>query len=152
MTIGYHINAAARTVEQVNYTSVDDIHEILGCDMFASAGFVGGDNLLLVDDAGLWKPATHFWRLVGSFEPVPHDALLVGPDKTKTLEWLNRVEHHERPSDPTISVAAMRSLVEWVSRAEYKAWIDAHRDQAAVEVNGKCIQTWGQLYAEMPKP
>jgi hypothetical protein len=149
--VGYHINAAARTVEPVNYTSVDDIREVLGCSIFASAGFVGGDNLLLVDDNGLWKPATDFWRQVGSFEPVPHDALLVGPD-IERLEWLSRVDHHGRPSDPTISVEAMRALVEWVSRADYEAWIAAHRDRPAVEMNGKSVQTRGELYAEMPRP
>ena len=145
MTIGYHITAEARTVEPVNYTSIHDIRTILRCDMFASAGYVGGHNLLLVDDNGLFgKPATDFWRLVGTFEPVPHDALLVGPDKTDD-------EGYERPTDPTISVEALRSLVEWMSRADFEQWIDRHREQAAVSVNGECLQTWGELYAEMPK-
>ena len=145
MTIGYHINAEARTVEPITYTSVDDINDILRCDMLASAGFVGGDNLLLVDDSGLWKPALHFWGLVASVEPVPHDALLVGPDQMDDYG-------SEKPTDPTISVEAMRSLVEWKDRADYERWIDAHRDEAAVSVNGECLQTWGELYAEMPTP
>jgi hypothetical protein len=87
----------------------------------------------------------HIWRLVGSFQPVPHDAILVGPDHMDA-------KGNETPGNPTITIGALRSLVEWVSRADYERWIDAHHDQPAVEINGECIQTWGQVYAEMPKP
>jgi hypothetical protein len=146
MTIGYHINAKARTIEPVTYNSYKDIQKILECETFAQAGYVAGtDNLLLVDDNGLYKPATDFWQLAGSFQPVPHGALLVGPDKIDA-------KGNERPSDPTMSIEALRSLAEWKSRAEYEAWIDAHFDQAAISVNGVCIQTWGDVYASMPKP
>jgi hypothetical protein len=55
--IGYHIDAAAHTVEWVTYSSVDDIHAILRCSLFESGGVVGGNNLLLVHGQGLWKPA-----------------------------------------------------------------------------------------------
>jgi hypothetical protein len=58
---------------------------------------------------------------------------------------------YERPTDRTISVEALRSLVEWMSPADFEQWIDRHREQAAVSVNGECLQTWGELYAEMPK-
>ncbi len=58
---------------------------------------------------------------------------------------------NETPGNPTITIGALRSLVEWVSRADYERRIDAHHDQPAVEINGECIQTWGQVYAEMPR-
>ena len=87
----------------------------------------------------------HFWSLVGRFQPVPHDAILVGYDYMDA-------KGNETPGNPTITIGALRSLVEWVSRADYERWIDVHQDQPAVEINGECIQTWGQVYSEMPKP
>ena len=83
MTTAYLIDPARRTVEPVTYSDIADLQQLLDCSIVGTGGWFDSNHLILVDDNGLFdRPTRHFWRQSGRFEPVPHAAVVVGPDRT----------------------------------------------------------------------
>ena len=146
MTLAYHIDVANRTVKLIEYTLGDrSFNRLLNCKTVGLGERIGDHDFALCDDEGLFHPCKAFWRPIGTFQPLPGDAVLVGPDRVLP-------NGDVISGDPTIGIEAFTALIEWMSHADFAAWIEAHKDQAAVAVNDEVIQTWGQVYAGMPKP
>ncbi len=146
MTVAYHIDATNRTIKPFEYTLGDrSFNRVLNCKIVGLGERIGDHDFALCDDVGLFHPCQGFWRPIASFQPLPGDAIVIGPDRVLP-------NGDVIPGGPTISIEALTALVEWMSHTDFAARIELHKDQPAVSVNDKVIQTWGQVYAEMPKP
>jgi len=146
MTTGYHIDPENRTILPITYTATGrELNRILDTDCVAAGERVGDRDMLYVDDNGYAKPCRHFFALAGCFQPVPHGAILVGPDH------YDPETEEQTAGDPTIGIDALRALVTWMTRDDFVTWIRRHARQPAVQVGDEVILTWQQFYDGLPK-
>lgn len=77
---GYLIDPAARTITPIQYGGdYREISRFIGCDYFTAVHLDEGDTLYL-DDEGLMKGPTHFFKVQGYPEPLAGKAVLLGSD------------------------------------------------------------------------
>ena len=108
MAIAYLIDAAKKTVSQVEYNNVEDINRLIGCQTFCLgfADHVTGDTLY-VDDEGLLHHPQHFFLFAKRRDqPLAGNGLMVGRE----------VEGDEYPNGyttlpPKMTLVALRKQI-----------------------------------------
>jgi len=101
-TRGYLIDPYKAEVQPIT-VPMDDYKEIqrqLGCDTFTTGGYLENGDVLFVDDEGMLKGPTHFFRIKGlNDQPLAGRGVVLGSDgeggsadvKTSESEMMSRV-------------------------------------------------------------
>ena len=101
-TKGYLIDPYTAEVQPIT-VPIDDHKEIqrqLGCDVFTTGGYFDNGDVIFVDDEGMLKGPTHFFRIKGiNDQPLAGRGVVLGSDgeggsadvKTSESEMMSRV-------------------------------------------------------------
>lgn len=144
----YWINAEKREITAVLYGSTDDIRKFVGGSSGFQLGGRLGDNSeshLYLGDEALYEPSPQFFWLRAPYvsqQPLRGNALVVGPDY-HTMDAT-------RP--PTLTLEALRGMVDFGSWDDACAWVAAHAEEAAVAINGETVMTWARFWRDVPPP
>jgi hypothetical protein len=149
------IDSAARQIRDVEYNNLADMHHLIGGYIEVAYSWPNGD-VLFVDEEGLFKPQTNFFRIAARGDtPLAGNGLLVG----REVDDDSPRGYHTEP--PTMTAQALADIVEFRSRDQVDAWAKANASDAAsfittVGNDGKVVTTVtghiGELYASMPRP
>ncbi len=137
MTKGILIDPHARTITEIDFESRADFCRLLNCQSFDFAQIALHNDVLVIDDEGLFAPNPAYWRWLGLIRPMVNSAILIGP-----------VDAEGEIKGITVSLEELHRMVRWATPADWQAWIDEHGDEAAVSINGQTIQTWAALELE----
>jgi hypothetical protein len=118
------IDSAKREIRAVEYNGLAEMKAFVGGYIEVAFAWPNGD-VLYVDEEGLLKPQSHFFRIPERpDQPLCGNGLLVGRE----------VEHDDGPyhtEPPTLTVEALHATVEFRSRDQVAAWAKAHASEPA---------------------
>lgn len=154
--LAYLIDAAAREVREVEYRNVQDLQSFV-CGSISLAHVFPGGEVLFVDDEGLFKPQTAFFRVLSSGNPQP----LAGNGVCTGREVYGRDGEYLGTEAPGMALEALERDIQWLTRAQADAWAKGNASEPACAVydlwhdgsiRGEVLTTFGALWAEMPRP
>lgn len=113
-------------------------------------------DVLWVDEEGLFKPQSHFFRFTprGDGQPLAGNGVLIGREE----EDDSPDGYHTEP--PTITIEELRPLVQFLTREQAEAWAKGNASEPAVTVyfpgedgttEATVIERYGHLFDQMPK-
>lgn len=145
------IDVTTRTVREVEYSNLSDMHRLIGGYIEAVGAPGLSDDTLYVDEEGTFKVKDGFFKVDGYEQPLAGNGLLVG------LEYENGDEVGTFP--PATTLAELQAKVRFLTRDQADAWGKAHASEPAVSftsfgpdgVETTVYQRFGSLFAEMPR-
>jgi hypothetical protein len=149
------IDVAAREIREIENTGLDALQAAVGGNIEAAYYWENGD-VLFVDEEGLFKPQTNFFRV-----PMRDDQPFAGNGVVVGKELFDAKDDYIGTDAPTITVEALREIVEFRDRVQVDAWAKANASEAAsavtiVDKAGNVETTvtgrMGALFAEVPRP
>jgi hypothetical protein len=151
MTKVIFIDSAKRTIIEgtigTGRAALKDMQKAVGGLIQPAHGWANGD-ILYVDEEGLFKPQTHFFRLAGYDQPLAGNGLIVGSDD----EGEN--------ADVKLPVADIIPLVTFLDRAQAQSWAKANASEPAMTItsfnpNGTnetvIIARYGEMFSDISK-
>jgi len=111
----YHIDSVKRTITQVEYNGLGDLHKLLDGHIEVAYLWSNGD-CLYVDEEGLLKPNEHFFAIptLRSDQAFAGSGVIVGREINDTANT----------APPTITAAELLGLVEFMDRREVLRRVD----------------------------
>lgn len=150
------IDAATREIREIENTGLKSLQAAVGGFIETAYSWENGD-VLFVDEEGLFKPQSNFFRVptLCDDQPFAGNGVVVGREVT------DDEGEYVRTDVPTITVEALREIVEFRDRAQVDAWAKANASETAsavmfVDKAGNVETTVtgrvGALFADMPRP
>lgn len=72
------IDTVNRTVTEVDAKGLQDYYRLLNCDMVEVATHLGNEDVLYVDEEGLFKQDTRWFKFKGGSQPYKGNGIVVG--------------------------------------------------------------------------
>ena len=143
----YHIDSAARTIEEVEYGTLADMRRFVGGYIEAAAMYPNGDTLY-VGEEGLSKiPTGFFWVAGRTDQPMVGNGLYVGREVRGPHGFFTL-----RPGRP---LDAVREIVRFVSREQFDAWAKGNASEPAITITTggttEVVARVGKLFSLLPR-
>jgi hypothetical protein len=117
----YWINAADKTVTAVDYNGLPDLQRMVGGYIEIAKVWRLGD-VLFVDEEGMFKPRTGWFRVEGNNRPLANNGVVVGPEIGAT----------SKTHPPRLSLERLRREVEFLTDEQVQAWARANSSEANI--------------------
>jgi hypothetical protein len=152
MTKAILIDSANRTISEgtigTGRAALKDMQAVVGGLIQIAHEWPNGD-VLYVDEEGMFKPQSHFFRFQGYDQPLAGNGLIIGSDDGGSN------------ADVKLTVAEITPLVTFLNRAQAESWAKGNASEPAIVfysigADGKVedetvIARHGALFSEMPK-
>jgi hypothetical protein len=139
--IGYHIDAVARTITEIDYTYFN-MRTWLPGGVTIGIVYDNGD-VLYVDDEGLLHPATRAFRIKkrADGQPMMSDGILTGEDDMD--------EGDIGTLPPQFTIEQLQEEIEWLTVEEALQWFRDRINEPSITINGAPIAYWREMLAAM---
>ena len=74
------IDTVNRTVTEVDAKGLQDYYRLLNCEMIEVAIHLGNEDVIYVDEEGLFKQGTSYFTFKGAHQPFKGNGIVVGTD------------------------------------------------------------------------
>jgi hypothetical protein len=155
------IDAAERDVREITLPDneqarLDELQRLVG-GYIESAYRTPADDVLWVDEEGLFKPQRAFFRFAPRGDhPLAGNGVMVGAERLdRNGDWIGN-------RDPSLSVEQVRRAVTFLDRAYVDAWAKGNASEPAVVFyslgrDGKVLtedvlEHLGHVFGEIPRP
>jgi hypothetical protein len=143
---GILIDSEHRTFRQVDWKE-GDVSKYTGGTLTIAFNYPRTDrpqsmvwaDIVYCDDEGLMKPTQHFFRTRTrrlDTQPIPGNGFLTGPD------IVDERGEYIRCANPQISIARLEKDIEFLTRAQFVAWVKAKKDEPSITVNDMPYAFW----------
>jgi hypothetical protein len=149
------IDSAARDIREVEYAGLADLQKFVGGYIEIAFSW-RTDDVLFVDEEGLFKPQRHFFRIAGrGDQPLAGNGVVVGKER------YDGEGNYLSTNDPRITVDELREQVTFRSRDQVDAWAKANASEPSASITTfdkdgepvtRVIGHYGELFGAMPRP
>jgi hypothetical protein len=135
---GYWIDAAARTITEIEWTD-ESFRTMFPGGPTIGAIYPTGD-VIYVDDEGLLHPATVAFRIKRrpDGQPMMSNGFMTGPDHGEIIDG----DYVEKTLDPVMPMGDLAQEIEWLTVPEALAWFRKQADNPATFINGRPVGAW----------
>jgi hypothetical protein len=135
---GYWIDAAARTITEIEWTG-ESFRTMFPGGPTIGSFFETGD-VLYVDDEGLLHKATMAFRIRRrpDGQPMMSNGFMTGRDHGEIVDG----HFVEKTLDPAMSIEDLQAEIEWLTVPEALAWYRERVNEASMRTNGRKVMDW----------
>lgn len=144
----YLIDSAAQTISAIDYSGLTELHDLVGGYIELAWTWPSGE-VLYVDEEGLLKPQSHFFRLTlrSDGQPLAGNGVVVGPEQVVGDGYITL--------PPAVPLDALRAVVQFMTYDQAQAWAKGNASEPAVTVTTdagrEVMARFGRLYGEIPR-
>ncbi|WP_428489097.1 DUF3846 domain-containing protein [Rhodopila sp.] len=116
----YWINATERTVTEVDSGGLADLQRMVGGYIEIAKYWPNGD-VMFVDEEGLMKGGTTWFRIPGTNNPICGNGVVVGPE-----------DDDGNTEPPTFPLSALQAEVTFITPDQVAAWAKGNSSEPAI--------------------
>ena len=143
------IDAAARTVTEVDVASTYDAIKGHIQNVFCIGATFDAEDVLFVDDEGLLKNMDHYFCVPENSQPLAGNGVVTGPDGFND-------DGEEISLDVRTTAADMAAKITWMTRLEFLEWAKPRAGQPTMSITSikdgrphtEVLATLGDMIAE----